>query len=171
MTLIDKGDPSAYYEEIAPTPDEAAELVNRTGDPDAADSVFIRREPIGKTQTLGYRQATRRSATAMLTGSATLLRVSRFRPSMRNRHDSSDWFQVEQPRTTSPSNDSSRRTKSCSTRRTSRSRGRRRGTMTKHETREYDKGKQVDATYKTFVRVDPITGNTTCDFLRIRDRK
>ena len=45
MTLIDKGDPSAYYEEIAPTPDEAAELVNRTGDPDAADSVFIRREP------------------------------------------------------------------------------------------------------------------------------
>ena len=43
--------------------------------------------------------------------------------------------------------------------------------MTKHETREYDKGKQVDATYKTFVRVDPITGNTTRDFLRIRDRK
>lgn len=43
--------------------------------------------------------------------------------------------------------------------------------MTKHETREYDKGKQVDATYKTFVRVDPITGNTTCDFLRIRDSK
>ena len=45
MKLIDKGNPSAYYAELAPTPDEAAELVNRTGDPDAADSVFIRRQP------------------------------------------------------------------------------------------------------------------------------
>mgnify|MGYP003307867417 CR=1 FL=1 len=29
MKLIDKGNPSAYYAELAPTPDEAAELVNR----------------------------------------------------------------------------------------------------------------------------------------------
>ena len=43
--------------------------------------------------------------------------------------------------------------------------------MTKHEAREYDKVREIDATYKTFVRVDPITGNTTGDFLRIRDRK
>ena len=46
MELLDEGNPNAYYERIALTDEEARERVNRTGDPDAADLSYHRREPL-----------------------------------------------------------------------------------------------------------------------------
>lgn len=45
LKIVNPGKPSAFFDEETPSSDEAAERISQTGDPDAADSVFRRRDP------------------------------------------------------------------------------------------------------------------------------
>ena len=45
MRLLEAGNPQAHYAEVAFDPEESREMVNRTGDPDAGDSYYMKRVP------------------------------------------------------------------------------------------------------------------------------
>ena len=45
LKIVSPGNPSAFFDEETPSSEEASERISRTGDPDSADSVFMRCDP------------------------------------------------------------------------------------------------------------------------------